>query len=215
MSIYFGVRDNAENTKAAYIGVHNTAKQILKMYIGVNGKAQLFYDSSGLNTNGNAVYLYNNGDECTAITGGWIGDNDDIDGITCVNTGNYLMIQAKNASNNTWTSVVNIATVNTNCVPFDKEHILYVEYSLISTEVNNEKCHISILTKSSAGGTAMSDEYYATSSSVETLHTATAKATDVDYGKQGVRIQLLIYGSETEEVPDTTLKIYRVWYETI
>lgn len=219
MSISFGVNDYAVKTQSAYIGVKNTAHKILKMYIGVNGKAQLFYDcnagdSGGGDSDSNGrTYLYNNGDECTTLTGGWIGNNDSIDGITCKNQGSYLMIKANNAANGTWTSIASISTVNTDCVPFDNNHILYIEYSLISTEVNNRNCYMSVQGMSGAGGTAFGGEYLATSSSVETVYTATIQS-ESDYGNRGVNIQLALYGSEIVEVPNTTLKVYRVWYES-
>lgn len=213
MSQYFGINDKAVKTQSAYIGIQDKAHKILKMYIGVNGQAKLFYDSTG-NT-GKRTYLYNNGDECTVLTGGWIGNNDGITGITCKNEGSYLAIRANNATNGTWTSIVDISTANTDCMPFDESHILYVEYSLISTEVNNRNCLLSIIgTVNGGGGTLFSDEYMATSSSLETVYTATAQAQS-DYGNRGINIQLSLYGSETVDVPNTTLKIYRVWYESV
>lgn len=63
--IYVGVDNKARKVRAEYVGVNNVARKVKKVYIGVNNVAQLCYGSG-------EMYLYNLGDECISVTGGFI-----------------------------------------------------------------------------------------------------------------------------------------------
>ena len=62
--VYIGVNNVARKVKKSYIGVGNVARKIKKAYIGVNGVARECYPD--------ALWLYNNGDEFTSTTGGFV-----------------------------------------------------------------------------------------------------------------------------------------------
>jgi len=63
---YIGVNNKARQVKKMYIGVNGIAREVKKAYVGVNGVARLIYSAEP-----DRHYLYNEGDECTSLTGGW------------------------------------------------------------------------------------------------------------------------------------------------
>jgi hypothetical protein len=72
--MYFGDNsDIARKITKAYVGVNGVARKIKAGYYGENGVARQFYGGSGDSQLVHYKMLFDNGDECTDITGGWDG----------------------------------------------------------------------------------------------------------------------------------------------
>lgn len=63
IGMYRGVNNVARKVKKMHRGVNNVARKVTKGYRGVNNIARKFFSSE--------TYLYNAGDKCTSVTGGW------------------------------------------------------------------------------------------------------------------------------------------------
>lgn len=63
IGMYRGVNNVARKVTKMYRGVSNVARKITKGYRGVSNVARKFFSSE--------TYLYNAGDKCTSVSGGW------------------------------------------------------------------------------------------------------------------------------------------------
>ena len=74
MPIYVG-NGNANNVSDIYVGINGVARKVTDGYVGVNGVARKFFGGGGGGYPQLIHYtmLYDYGDECTSITGGWDG----------------------------------------------------------------------------------------------------------------------------------------------
>lgn len=61
--IYVGVDNVARKVKKMFAGVDGVARKVKKAYVGVNNVTRQFFSS--------VVHLYNAGDLCSSLTGGW------------------------------------------------------------------------------------------------------------------------------------------------
>lgn len=207
MSQYFGINDKAVKTQSAYIGIKDKAHKILKMYIGVNGVAKLFYDSTATDEDGDGIYFYNAGNEYADFTGGWNGfdDNGDVEGITYTKTDSYMMISSKDAYCAEYYSTPLFNTAN-DCFIYTEGYQLYITYSFICDEVNSENCWWAVSTE----GTIIGGYNKADSSSVEEIKTISIDASDALVAKP---LSIGIYHRVLGDLPNATLKIYKVWCE--
>ena len=66
---YIGIGNTAKLVNKIYVGVNNVAHEVKKAYVGdANGIARKIFPSGA-----DKLYLYNEGDECISVTGGWSG----------------------------------------------------------------------------------------------------------------------------------------------
>ena len=216
MSLYPEVNKLSVNTEEAYVSVNKLSRRILKMYVGVNGKSQLFYDVIGTSIDTpsadfdipeNAIYLYNEGDECTDITGGWeVCDTDFSDYaykrssyLECSYDGNYDM--------SITTILSGFRTINSD-IPLNKNDRFGVQYSFSCSETDYSDCYFTISRTGTVGGTVLLDNITPNGNSKNIVYADT----NVDYGLSGISVDLFLYVAANYH-PTTTLKIYKVWYE--
>lgn len=207
MSLYPEVNNLSVNTQAAYVSVNKTSHKILKMYVGVNGKSELFYDATG----GNRIYLYNNGDECTSVTGGWnIIDEATAELSTCeVSKGAnclYVHLGAVSVDNVVYPG---FCTEN-ECLPTTSYRI-GIEYSFSCNKTDDEDYVFIVSSVRNNTGSIMGS-FTSPSSSVvvETNYVIP------DEYNNAYQLQLEVSYSNYSDLvyyPPTTLQIYKVWYE--
>lgn len=206
--IYPEVDKLSVKTQSAYVEVRKTARKILKMYIGVNGKAKLFYGANNdLVTD--ITYLYNEGDECTSITGGWkILDETNTDKISYSKNSNCLEIKCTSVSADVPVMAGGFITVE-QCMPFMKSYKIGIKYSFICDSVNDPNFYFTIVT---GNGTELGTHIMADSSSAEIINTVYMTFND-DYSIMQLLVDLYWGASIDGYFPNTTLRIYKIWYE--
>ena len=62
-TMYIGIGGVARKVKQPFVGIGGVARKVKNGFIGVGGVARGCYQG--------VTYLYNSGDECTSLTGGW------------------------------------------------------------------------------------------------------------------------------------------------
>ena len=217
MSLYPEVKNLAVQTLSAKIGVKETAHKILKMYIGVNDKAQLFYiDSADIDANipANAVYLYNEGNEYTELTGGWeVSDEDSALMYTHTKRADCLEIVSNSVSSDEL-AFAGFATTDT-CLPsVSAEYKVGIQYSFICDNVNDSDCYFCLnLWGASGGGTTMATYVTADSSSTEDIKIQYISIPEQYAVLSRAAIEMYLQTESNGYRPNARLKIYKVWYE--
>lgn len=96
MAVFRGVNNVARKVTKQWRGVGNVARQIKAEWRGVGNVARKVF-TSGI------VYLYNTGDECTSVTGGWAKSGYSRGSATAVKNSNNLTLSIKTSGNQTAT----------------------------------------------------------------------------------------------------------------
>lgn len=217
MSIYPEAKQKAVSTQSAYIGIKDISYKIIKMYIGVNGKAELFYGDSGDNDtdiNENAIYFYNEGNECTDVTGGWeVWETDTSELCTHTKRSNCLEIACDSKNYLNTKTIVNTGFKTTNLnVSLDDGYRIGVQYSFTCDIINDSNYYFTIDTLTSGnGGTVISSHITANSKSEEIVKTLYINVDD--YGMSNILINFTLWDYNNEYHPNAKLKIYKIWYE--
>lgn len=105
---YVGVGSKAQEVKKIYVGVNGIARQVKRAYVGVNGVARLIYSADP-----DILILYNQGDQCKDITGGWAGSS------SSIFKTNYISLSYTSSSSQS------VGTVNS--IDFTKFSKLYID----------------------------------------------------------------------------------------
>lgn len=167
-------------------------------------------------TNSGIVYLYNKGDECEDVTGGWaLENNSTANNLTLSKETSYIEFACEKQTY-TGSSVIMLnAETNNNVFWNGNQYTIGVEYSFISDEINNTSDDNlndgSVVFNVQPSG-YMCIEEPAISSTDETKHIVSNTISMQNAAASKCLIELYL-SKPSLEFPNTRLRIYKVWYE--
>lgn len=190
MAVFRGVNNVARKVTKQFRGVSNVARQIKAEWRGVDGVARKVFTIG--------TYLYNSGDECTSLTGGWTKSGYSRGAATATKNSDNITLAIKSSGNQTATML----TANKVNLSGYSKLIAQVEYATTST---NGLARLMIV-----GTTANQADVQAAHKSIDNPYSGTLTL-DISSHTSSYYIGLQIDGWTDSKT--ASFKITEVWLE--